>query len=74
MPETITAPSPTIRVRIEHSRTIKDGWGYSSTVEMTSETPDMDEMRALLAEVRQAGENERDIRNAREAALREDRP
>lgn len=28
------APQPTLRIRVEHSRTVKDGWSYSTTVEM----------------------------------------
>ena len=61
-----------VRVRIEHSKTQRDGWGYLSTVEVTQTGPiDMDELRALLAEVRFLGESERDIRNARDTRATE---
>lgn len=63
------ARTPTVRMRIEHSRTIKDGWGYSTTVEITS-VGELDPltMQALLVRVRLLGEEERDERNRRDAA------
>lgn len=72
------APQPTLRIRVEHSRTIKDGWSYSTTVELDGvEVGAGKESRALylleflLKEVRQLGENERDERNQRDNALKE---
>lgn len=73
------APQPTLRIRVEHSRTIKDGWGYSTTVEVDG----IDESNAsrvaeairriaiTLEEVRVLGEHERDIRNQRDTAAKE---
>lgn len=72
MPETTvaTAPSTSVRVRIEHSRTQRDGWGYSSTVEVTEHDGpiEMETLQSLLAQVRFIGESERDERNRREIA------
>ena len=73
MSGTTTETTPTVRVRIEHSRTIKDGWSYSTTVEVTSDSLDdfTDMMPDLLTDARLMAENERDVRNRRDAALRE---
>lgn len=72
------APQPTLRIRVEHSRTIKDGWGYSTTVEIDGVDATWEEipswgglLRAALLEVREVGENERDIRNQRDNAAKE---
>lgn len=84
MPDT---PPPTMRaeerqsltrIRIEHSHTIKNGWGYSTTVEiqypsssdLINRTEDLDGMSrlaSLLADARLIAEEERDIRNLRDA-------
>jgi hypothetical protein len=72
MTETRAETVPTVRVRIEHSRTIKDGWSYSTTVEMTSDSLNdfTDLMPDLLTDARLMAEEERDARNRRDAALR----
>lgn len=37
-----------VRLRIAHSKTQRDGWGYETTVELTDALPDDDDgMRAL---------------------------
>lgn len=72
------APQPTLRIRIEHSRTIKDGWSYSTTVEL-SDIPATEEeyWRAhgviddALLRVRLLGEMERDARNKSDTAAKE---
>lgn len=60
---------PRIRIRISHSKTIKEGWGYETTVEFDSTpTPDlMDTLKLWLEAARAMGETERDIRNHRES-------
>jgi hypothetical protein len=63
--------SGTLRVRINHSRTVKDGWSFDSTVELTAPLEmDNGERRAILDEwlaiARELGEAERDARNARD--------
>ncbi len=61
--------APTLRVRINHGRTLKEGWHYDSTVELTAPLGmDGEEREGLLAEwltrARRLGEEERDARNA----------
>ncbi|MGE0541258.1 MAG: hypothetical protein AB7R89_13880 [Dehalococcoidia bacterium] len=70
---TVTPDKFAVRVRIEHSRTQRDGWGYSTTVEVTSDSLDdfTDMMPDLLTDTRLMAENERDIRNRRDAARNE---
>lgn len=62
-----------VRVRIEHSRTQRDGWGYSTTVEVTS--GDLDDLTDLipdlLTDARLMANQERDIRNRLDAAGRD---
>lgn len=68
--------APGVRVRIAHARTIKDGWGYESSVEVTMPGADADHpetelllqetLERLLAIARAHGERERDVRNHRE--------
>lgn len=72
------APQPTLRIRIEHSRTIKEGWGYSTTVELSG-VPATDkgitEAHDILAEgldrAQWLGEIERDVRNQHDAEAKE---
>lgn len=73
-----SAPQPTLRIRVEHSRTIKDGWGYSTTVELdgidTNDTPynnAINILDAALLETRLLGERERNERNQRDNAAKE---
>lgn len=76
------APQPTLRIRIEHSRTIKDGWSYSTTIEIdgvdATSYQQIREARELLTatliDVRMRGEQERDLRNERDAALKQATP
>ena len=61
----------TIRSRIHLGRTIKEGWHYESTVELTTpaETPASERRLHLLEalhEARRIGEEERDFRNQRD--------
>lgn len=76
------APQPTLRIRVEHSRTIKDGWSYSTTVEIDGvAAPEsftdlavddaVNVLRYALREARDLGEQERDARNQRDNALKE---
>lgn len=73
------APQPTLRIRVEHSRTQRDGWGYSTTVEMdgidASDYRRIDDATAWIANVledaRKLGEHERDERNQRDNAMKE---
>ncbi|MCA9876796.1 MAG: hypothetical protein KC442_03410 [Thermomicrobiales bacterium] len=72
-----TAPQPTLRIRIEHSRTIKEGWSYSTTVEIDgvdvsddSYNNAIDILDVALLESRLLGERERNTRNQRDAALK----
>ena len=73
-PEILSAiePEVTTRIRIEHSKTIKEGWGYSTTVEATfrGESVEADaaavaRLGGLLETVWVIAERERDIRNER---------
>lgn len=59
---------PHIRVRVSHSKTQRDGWGYETTVEIDTEMTDalQDELRKWLEIVRNVGEYERGVRNARD--------
>ncbi|MFT4039693.1 MAG: hypothetical protein QM692_16045 [Thermomicrobiales bacterium] len=73
-----TAPQPTLRIRIEHSRTIKDGWSYSTTVELSGVDATEAGMVAAhdilvdgLDRARWIGEIERDQRNVRDDARKE---
>ena len=74
-----TTPQPTLRIRVEHSRTIKDGWGYSTTVEMdgidAGDRQRIDKGLELISDTlvkaRKLAEFERDIRNHRDAAAKE---
>jgi hypothetical protein len=66
-----TEPQPRTRVRVEHSRTQRDGWGYSTTVEVeypgTNVRTDADaliRLEELLGQARIIGQRERDARNA----------
>lgn len=61
---------PRIRVRVSHSKTQRDGWGYETTVEIDSEMTDalQEELRKWLEIVRNVGEYERGVRNARDKA------
>lgn len=75
----------TMRIRVEHSRTQRDGWGYSTTVELDGiavgdpgyafDEIAVDDATALiksaLAKARDLGETERDIRNQRDNAAKE---
>lgn len=68
-----TEPEPRTRVRIEHSRTIKEGWGYSTTVEVTFDGETVEGDAAVVARIgglleitRVIAEQERDARNERE--------
>lgn len=73
------APQPTLRIRVEHSRTIKDGWNYSTTVEMDGiEASDpvrvaeaISRLSRTLEAARLVGELERDLRNQRDNAAKE---
>ena len=75
----VIPPQPKLRIRIEHSRTIKDGWSYSTTVEMDGIDATswrlMQEgasiVEGMLMEVRRIGELERDTRNQRDTAAKE---
>lgn len=64
--------TPLYRVRIAHSRTIKEGWGYETSVEVTQTRDDEltaeleRELEELLLMARILGERERDVRNARD--------
>lgn len=72
----VASATPTVRVRIAHTRTIKDGWGYESSVEVTMPGADADHpetelllqetLERLLTIARAHGERERDVRNQRE--------
>lgn len=73
MTEKTEQGQPAIRVRIGHTRTQRDGWGYESTVEITLPGNDWDahaemaeSMASLLALARRLGENEATIRNRAE--------
>lgn len=64
---------PTIRMRIAHTRTQRDGWGYESTVEVSLPGNDWfahaemsESMMSLMALARRLGENEATIRNRAE--------
>lgn len=61
-----TEPEPRTRIRIEHARTQRDGWGYSTTVEVTYDGTDdsaaLDRLDELLMHARALGEHERDAR------------
>lgn len=65
-----TEPEVRTRIRIEHSRTIKEGWSYASTVEVIYDGSDdedaRDRLRQLLEMAALLGEAERDIRQARD--------
>lgn len=73
------APQPTLRIRVEHSRTVKDGWSYSTTVELDGVdaydprwvNEALDLISDTASEARKLGEIERDIRNERDNAMRE---
>jgi hypothetical protein len=62
------------RIRINHSRTIKEGWGFESTVEVEFAgglSPAVEaEVEALLCTARSLGEIERDARNQRDGFTR----
>lgn len=69
--ETAAAPAVTTRIRVNHSRTIKEGWGYETTVEVAwaGDGPGVDvdalaRLDLMLARARTIGELERDARNA----------
>lgn len=78
VPAVLTAaePEPRTRIRVNHSRTQREGWQYESTVEIEyrGDGSDDDDARRLirLAELLKAarglGERERDARNAAEMA------
>jgi len=73
------APQPTLRIRVEHSRTQRDGWGYSTTVELDGIDASSrqhikdaaDEIAYALKEARLLGESERNFRNQRDTAAKE---
>lgn len=81
----VVAPQPTLRIRVEHSRTVKDGWSYSTTVELDGVNVGgpgyafddiavedaVSLLRAALLQVRDLGEQERDARNQRDTAAKE---
>jgi hypothetical protein len=62
------------RIRINHSRTIKEGWNFESTVEVEFAgglSPAVEaEVEALLWTTRALGEAERDARNQRDGFVR----
>jgi hypothetical protein len=68
----MTENEPRTRMRINHTRTIKNGWDYESTVEI--EYPGYDDaahlvrLADLLDQVREVAERERDARNRHDAA------
>ena len=79
--DTVELP-PTLRIRIEHSRTIKDGWSYATSVtldgvEITDAFADVDiegagsVLTLALLKARTLGEQERDLRNQRDNALKQ---
>lgn len=73
-----TTPQPTLRIRVEHSRTQRDGWGYSTTVEMDDIEASnpvrvaeaISRLSRTLEAARLVGELERDVRNQRDAILK----
>lgn len=69
-----TAPQPTLRIRVEHSRTIKDGWSYSTTVEV-DDAQDLDKALGMITEamvrVRKIAEMERNVRDERDNLRKE---
>lgn len=64
--------TPLYRVRIAHSKTIKEGWGYETSVEVTQTRDDEltseleRELEELLFMARVLGERERQVRNSRD--------
>lgn len=70
MSESIT--SPTLRIRISHTSTLKAGWGYESTVEYTlplnhPEAQHIErDLRGWLIMAQEIGQEEADARNRRE--------
>lgn len=73
------APQPALRIRVEHSRTQRDGWGYSTTVEMDGIDATnwrhineaVSAIESVLHDARRLGERERDVRNERDHAAKE---
>ena len=65
-----TEPEVRTRIRIEHSRTIKEGWGYETTVEIEFTDGDNQAayglMGSLLSLARELGETERNARQRRD--------
>lgn len=64
--------TPLYRVRIAHTKTIKNGWDYESSVEITQTRDDElsfaleRQLEELLVLARVLGERERNIRNQRD--------
>jgi hypothetical protein len=61
-----------VRLRVNNSKTQRDGWGYESTAEVAYMGPEIpfDQIEAALVEAtaraRRVGENERDMRIAKD--------
>lgn len=67
MPESSTTP-PTIRVRISHARTQKEGWRcHETTIEVTGSANDyadmLDDIPDMLSDAHHAGLDEANRRN-----------
>jgi hypothetical protein len=66
-------PETKTRIRVNHSRTQRDGWGYETTVEIEyagdepgDEAAALARLGGLLIQARILAENERDARNERD--------
>ena len=69
-----SAPQPRARVRIEHRKTLKEGWGYETTVELEwfgagvlDDANAIARLCDLMNEAREAAKQERDRRNAEDS-------
>jgi len=68
----MSANDPKIRVRISHSRTVKNGWGHETTVEIDEFTaPDGADLRRMVKELMEDMDSLARDENARRNALDE---